>query len=236
MKNAIILCSGGIDSVTTAYYVKKKLKYDNTIFLFFNYGQKTLEKERECSKHHARILNAKFTEIKLDWLGEISNSLINKKGRVNKLTRKDLKNTEEESKNWYVPCRNVIFLTHALALAESLFIKDKQIYDIFVGFKNEGPESYPDTTKEFVSKMNELSKTACSHNFIIKAPAINNDKEDIIQYGIKLGIDYKKTYTCYVGKKRHCGTCLSCQLRKAGFYWAGVEDVTGYGVRGKFNL
>src|SRR3990167_1104976 len=116
MKNAIILCSGGIDSVTTAHYVKKQLRYNKIIFLFFDYGQKTVNEERKYSRLNSKKLKAKFEEVKLNWLGKISNSLINRKGKIKKLKKTDLKNTEEESKNWYVPCRNTVFITHALAL------------------------------------------------------------------------------------------------------------------------
>ena len=92
-RNAIILCSGGLDSVTTSFFVKKRLKYDKIVILFFNYGQRSLEQERKCSKKCAKDIGASFSEVRLDWLAGISNSLINKKGEVNKLTSKDLKDT-----------------------------------------------------------------------------------------------------------------------------------------------
>jgi 7-cyano-7-deazaguanine synthase len=227
-KVAIVLCSGGLDSVTTAHYVSEKLGYDNLIFLFFNYGQKSLTAERTCAKLCAKKLEGKFDEVKLDWLGKISGSLINKKGVVKKLSMKDLKDTKKESEKYYVPCRNTIFLTHALALAESIFVKSNKESDIFVGFKCEGNESYPDTTKEFVKEMSKLGKIGCSGNFEIKAPLISKDKEDIVLLGKKLGVDFRETFSCYVGKKKHCGECLACRLRQAGFHWAGVEDETNY--------
>jgi 7-cyano-7-deazaguanine synthase len=228
MTNAIVLCSGGIDSVTTAHYAKKKLGYEKLIILFFNYGQKTLEREREFSKKCAEELGGNFKEFELSWLGELSNSLINKNGQINELSEADLKNTKEESKNWYVPCRNTIFLVQALAYAEALSIKENQEYDLFVGFKFDGEGGYPDTTSEFVEKMNELSEIGCSKEIKIIAPLIKKDKEEIIQLGINLGIDMKCTYSCYVGKEKHCGKCLACQLRKAGFKWSGIKDVTKY--------
>jgi len=228
MKNAIILCSGGLDSVTTAHYVKKKLNYENIRILFFDYGQKALKQERTCSKKCVRDLKADFVEINLDWIKNISNSLINKNGRVKKLKINQLKNTKKESDKYYVPCRNTIFLTYALALAESLLIKDKQNYDIFVGFKCEGKESYPDTTKEFVNKINELSKISCNGRFRIIAPLIEKDKEDIILLGKKLNVDFKHSFSCYLGKNKHCGYCLACRLRQSGFYWANTEDPTEY--------
>ncbi len=224
MKNAIILCSGGIDSVATSYYVKKKLKYDKLIILFFDYGQKSIFLERKFSKNCAKNLDAEFIEMNLKELGKISDSLINKKGKIKEIKKKNLKNTKKESEKFYVPCRNTVFLTYALALAEAKFIKEKKEYSIFVGFKCEGEESYPDTTPEFVKKMNELSKIGCAKKFRIIAPMIKKDKEDIILLGEKLGVDFKKTVSCYVGKNKPCKKCLACKLREAGFYWAGVED------------
>jgi len=226
MKNAIVLCSGGLDSVTTAYWARKQ-GYGKITLLFFDYGQKTVKMERKCSKLCAQSLDAEFVEIKLDWLGKISDSLINKPGKIKKLERKDLKDTKKESEKYYVPCRNSIFIIHALALAESLLIKTGERNDILLGFKNEGEESYPDTTKEFVLEMNKLSKISCG-GFEIIAPVIEMDKEDIISLGNKLGIDYRKTFSCYIGTEKHCGKCLACMLRKEGFYWANVKDPTKY--------
>ena len=228
-KNAIILCSGGLDSAIAAFYAKNKLKYKRFKILFFDYRQKSLKQERRCSKMCAKALNADFIEIKLDWLGKISSSPINKEGEVKKLNRKDLKNTSEESKKFYVPCRNTIFLTNALALAESLWIKDKEKYDILVGFKCEGKESYPDATKEFVQEMNKLSKIGCSKYFKIISPLIEKDKEDIILIGKELKVNLADTFSCYVPiKGKHCGYCLACKLRKEGFYWANTKDTTKY--------
>ncbi len=227
-KNAIILCSGGLDSSVTSYYVKNKLKHDKLIILFFNYNQRTLDREKEASKRIAKKLNAKFIEINLKWLGDISNSLINTNKKAKKLTRKQLKDTKKESEKFYVPCRNTIFLINAIALAEALFIKEKKIYDIFVGFKNEGKESYPDTTIKFVKQMNKLSKISTNFKGKIIAPLIKKDKEDIILLGKKLNLDLSKTYSCYVSNNIHCGSCLACQLRKAGFYWANLKDKTRY--------
>ncbi len=229
MKNtAIILCSGGIDSTVTANYVKEKIKPEKKIILFFDYEQKSLLLERKFSKKCAKDINAEFIEIKLDWLGKISNSLINKKGAIKTISKEDLINTKEESEKFYVPCRNTVFLSYALALAESISTKEKSEVEIFVGFKCEGKESYPDTTKEFVKQFNLLSKIGCNSKIKISAPLIFKDKEDIILLGKKLGVRFENTVSCYIGKKEQCGKCLACKLRRAGFYWAGIKDPTKY--------
>ena len=225
MEEAIIICSGGLDSVVTAHYVKK-LGYRKLNVVFFNYGQRSLKAERECAKKCTKNVNAFFKEIKLKELSTISGSLINKGGFVNRLSRMDLKNTGRESQKFYVPFRNGIFLSYAIAFADSLFAKNKSKCDIFVGFKNEGKEFYPDTTKKFVKAINKIAEATESKPRII-APLINKDKEDIILLGKKLGVNLGHTHSCYFSNKA-CGKCLACMLRKEGFYWANIEDPTFY--------
>ena len=228
MKNAIVLCSGGLDSVVTAYYVRKKRNYDSMIILFINYSQRNYCAERKFSKRNASDLNARFIEIRLNEIYKLSNSLLNSNKRAIKLKRKDLKNTKNESKKWYVPCRNLVFISYALALAELIFLRDKIKSDIFLGFKNEGNEYYPDTTADFLNSLNKVSNISTAGKYKILAPLIKKDKEEIILLGVKLGIDFKKTFSCYTNEKVHCGTCLACKLRQEGFYWANVADPTEY--------
>ena len=228
MKNAIVLCSGGLDSVVTAHYVKKVLRYNHVAILFFNYGQRSYKAEKKSALRCAEELNGSFRKIRLDELRKLSVSLINIKETARKIKRNDLKDTKNESKKWYVPCRNLMFLSYALALIESNFIKDKRKRDIFVGFKNEGKENFPDTTKGFVNLMNRLSLKTTENKGRIIAPLIKKNKEDIILLGKKLGIDFKKTFSCYINEKVHCGVCLACRLRREGFYWANVTDPTRY--------
>jgi len=227
-KSAIVLCSGGLDSFVTAYYVKKKLGYDKITILFFNYGQKSLLLERKCAKKCAFQLKADFQEINLSILKELSTSLINIPGKVSRLKRKALYDTKKETKKWYVPGRNTLFLSYALSLADSLYISQNKRCDIFVGFKCEGKESYPDTTQEYISNLNKIAGKAFSSSFQIKAPLIKKDKEDIISLGKRLGVNYEDTFSCYIGIKKHCGYCLACKLRQEGFYWANTKDPTEY--------
>ena len=215
----------------TAHYVKNRLKYKKLIILFFNYGQRTVKQERYFSKKCAKNLNAEFEEAILPELKKLSTSLLNSNVKAKTIKRNQLKNTSKESLKWYVPCRNLIFLSYALALAESLYIKNKEKYGIFIGFKNEGKEFYPDATSKFIEQINNLQKTVTNKGIKIIAPLINKDKEEIIKIGKKLDINFNETYSCYSGAKTnniHCGYCLSCRLRKEGFYWSGIKDPTIY--------
>ncbi len=227
MKSAIVLCSGGIDSVTTAYLAKSRT-YKEIHILFFDYGQRSIDGERKCSLKCAEDLNCDFKEVNVKEISTFSPSLINVKKAHNEMSRENLKDTKKESENWYVPMRNLIFLSYALAYAEYLDITKSEKNDIFVGFKNDGKESFPDTTPDFVESVNEISKVSSKGKYKIIAPLIEKDKEDIILLGKKLGVDFVNTYSCYISGKIHCGTCLACALRKEGFRWANLEDHTKY--------
>lgn len=227
MKNAIVLCSGGLDSVVTAYYVRKKLGYGRVLVLFFNYKQRTVKAERKASKRCALDLGVYFKEIKLKELAKISTSLINSKEQVSKVSRKDLQNSHAEHNKYYVPFRNGIFLSYALAISDRFFIKNKQIWDIFVGFKCEGKEHYPDTTPKFIKAVNNLAKISKIKTKIF-APLIKKDKDEIVKLGQELGVNLARTFSCYTDDKIHCGTCLACRLRQEAFYWANIRDKTEY--------
>lgn len=226
MKSAIVVCSGGLDSVTAAHYVRKE-GYGVRV-LFFNYGQRNYFMEKKCAENCSSDLGAEFIEIDLRYLGEISSSMLNSSKEHKKLTRGNLKDSREESDKWYVPSRNLVFLSNALSIAESLVIKGGGVSEIFVGFKNEGDDPFPDATREFVDLLNNVSQTSTKGQFKIIAPLIEKDKEDIVLLGRDLGVDFSKTWSCYVGGDKHCGTCLACRLRQEGFKWAGVEDPTDY--------
>lgn len=248
-KRALVLCSGGLDSVTTAFFVKKRLEYNELGIVFFDYAQKSLFHERQAAVRCAQTLNATFYEIRLPELGRLSFSLINKEGYVKQLSPEELGDTQKESARFYVPARNTLFLSYALALAESLAhsqpekgvpdtkgiarnnprgVQEQNVPDIFIGFKNDGNESFPDSTQSFLDRMNALASIACLQPAAIAAPLITYDKEDIVALGAQLGVDFTQTWSCYRGRHLQCGTCLACRLRQAGFIWSGIPDPTPY--------
>ena len=233
MKNAIILCSGGLDSVTTSYYIKDK--YKKLKFLFFNYGQRAVKEEEFCCKEIAKKLNGEFLKVELKWLGDISTAMLNNPGEIPTTSDKDLENSNKELLNWWVPCRNSVFLINALAFAESEFLKNKEKYDVIIGLKNEGQEHFKDTTEKFVKKVNELVEDSTNDgDYNIIAPLIKMDKTEVTKLGVKLEIPFELTYSCYIengfenGKPVHCGKCLNCMLRKKGFYWSNIKDPSLY--------
>jgi len=234
MKNAIILGSGGLDSVVCGYYTKLKMHYDNLIFLFFDYGQRTLKQEEECLKFHAKKLGWKIIKVDITWLGEISGSFINNDGSEFPVTTDEIMKDKEKEKsmilNWIVPCRNTVFLSVALAHAEAYDLKGRGKFDIFVGFDG-GSVRYKDTTPKFIGFFNKLINE-CTENgdYKVISPLIKKDKDEIIKIGQELGVDFTKTYSCYIGGEGlvHCGKCSNCMYRKQAFYWAGLEDPSTY--------
>ena len=242
MKRGLMLLSGGLDSVATAYYVKKKLKYDVLDVLYVDYGHRAHEQELFCVNKIASLLSSTVHTVSMDWLGDLSGSYINRTGTFPKTTTTDLGNVKKGKKellNWWVPCRNSLLLLAGLAHAESTYLNTKKKYDIFIGFKDEGKIPMKDATKAFLDDMNALVNNATHHGFYtFKAPLLKYDKTDVVKLGETLNIPWEYTYSCYTGsgfitvnnKKipLHCGTCLNCQLRKKGFYWSAVTDPSRY--------
>lgn len=235
--NAIIILSGGLDSSVVAYQVKnknpKKIKS-----IFFNYNQRTLRQEEFAAREISKRINAEFIKVDIQWLGKISNSLINTKEKVKETTEKDIEDIEKENKdiiNWWIPCRNSLFINIALAYAESYYLLKKEIYDVYIGIKDEGKVAMKDTTKEFLEVMNRMQKHATNDGiYKIISPLINKDKPETVEIGNKLKIPFELTYSCYIGepfknnKLVHCGYCSNCMQRKKAFHFSSVNDPSNY--------
>jgi len=132
----------------------------------------------------------------------------------------------------YVPARNTIFLSLALAYAEVL-----KSFDIYVGVNAVDYSGYPDCRPEFIAAFERLANVATKAGveggrFRIHAPLIQLTKAEIIHLGMSLGVDYGQTHSCYAPNAdgAACGRCDSCQIRRAGFVTAGVPDPTRYAV------
>ena len=117
MKNIILLCSGGLDSGTLAYYIKKKLNPKNFKILFIDYSQRTLKQELKASKNIAKKLKADFIKVPLKFLNNISTSIINTNKKTTKSNPNSIKQEKNDILNWWVPCRNSLFILTALAFA-----------------------------------------------------------------------------------------------------------------------
>ena len=206
----VILLSGGLDSTTVLYYALSK-GFDCHCIIF-DYNQRH-KKEINIAKKIATAAKAKYKVIKLD-LNWNKTSLIGKDKKIpnHKTIKKGYIPTT------YVPGRNTIFLSNALAYAET--IKAKYI---FLGINAVDYSSYPDCTPQYLKAMQNVFK-ALNNGIEILAPIEHFSKKEIIQLGLKLNVPYKNTWSCYSGTKKPCGKCDSCKLRAKGFAEAGIND------------
>ena len=225
-KKAIVLLSGGLDSATTAAVALAK-GFD--IFcLSFRYGQR-----HSVELHSARNLAALFhaTEhlvIDID-LAKIGGSALT--DNINVPKNRNETEMRREIPITYVPARNTIFLSYALAWAEVLGIAD-----IFIGVNAIDYSGYPDCRPEYIisfERMANLATKAAVENRLqikINTPLIEMTKTEIIIKGTELGVDFSLTHSCYdpLQNGRACGQCDSCLLRKEGFEKAGIKDPVAY--------
>ncbi len=223
---AVVLSSGGLDSTTVMAMAAEAGYYIYS--LSFSYGQRHVF-ELEAARKIARQMNAAgHLVIDVD-LKKIGGSALTDDIQVPKVDSFDA--IGQEIPLTYVPARNTIFLSYALAWAEVL-----QVSDIFIGVNAVDYSGYPDCRSEFIAafeKMANLATKAAVEGRIhikIHTPLIHMSKADIIREGTRLGVDYAVTHSCYdpAPDGRACGHCDSCLLRKKGFADAGVKDPTSY--------
>ncbi|MHC1611185.1 MAG: 7-cyano-7-deazaguanine synthase QueC [Candidatus Methanospirareceae archaeon] len=221
-KNAVCVCSGGIDS-TVAATVASYEGYE-LYFIHASYGQRAEARERGAVEEIARYLGANELKfVRIPFLKELGGSSLTEIERAVPVPE-DL--DKEETPSTWVPSRNLILLAHASAYAEVIGADA-----IFVGFNAEEARAYPDNDVEFVKRFNTvLEKAVASYSQppVVKAPLVHLLKPAIIKKGVEVEAPLHLTYSCYLGKEQHCGICASCLRRKRGFREAGVEDPTEY--------
>lgn len=221
-KKAIILFSGGLDS-TTCLVIAKSQAF-SCYALSFSYGQKhSIEVKQACKiAERYGVIEHKLLTLPLNDLG--GSSLTD-----SKLPVSDYQGGSTIP-NTYVPARNTIFLSFALAWGEVIGAQD-----IFIGANHVDYSGYPDCRPDYLRAFENMAKFATKagingEQFKIHAPLLQMNKAEIIRKGIRLGVDYSQTISCYRAdaKNRACGTCDSCTYRKKGFTEAGVPDPTQY--------
>lgn len=223
-KKAVILLSGGLDS-TTCLAIAKSQNFA-CYALSFDYGQ----------KNKSELITAKYVAEKMDVIehkifnlpiGELHGSALTD----SKIAVQDYKG-DGKIPSTYVPARNTIFLSIALAWAEIV-----GAHDIFFGANAVDYSGYPDCRPEYKDAFQRLANLSAKESiesateiFKIHAPLILLTKKEIITTGIKLGVDYSMTVSCYrADAQGHaCGKCDSCTFRKKGFTEAGIADPTRY--------
>lgn len=212
MNSAIILLSGGLDSVVSLALKQKELSIKHA--LIFNYGQKSFEKEFSAAKKVSEYYNIHLECINLDFLKSITNTSLVSTLDVPNLDFEKIEDknvTQDSMKNVWVPNRNALFLNIAAAYADSF------LYDfIIIGANKEEAETFTDNSKKFINDMNELLKTSTNHDIEVVAPLIDYDKNEIVQKAIELDVPLLLINSCYNNTDRHCGHCESCiRLKRA---------------------
>lgn len=225
MKRAVVLLSGGLDSATTLAICRADGFEAHA--LSFRYGQRHAQ-ELQAAAKVAQSLGA--TEHRT---AEIDLRLFGGSSLTDEIAVPKARSAEEMTgkiPNTYVPARNTIFLSYALAFAETI-----GAHDIFLGVNALDYSGYPDCRPEFIRAFEQLANLATRVGvegapFRIHAPLIALTKAEIIGRGISLGVDYSLTLSCYdpASDGRACGQCDSCQLRLKGFREAGWEDPIAY--------
>jgi 7-cyano-7-deazaguanine synthase len=221
---AVVLLSGGLDSTTVLALAQREGHTLNA--LSFRYGQRH-DREVEAAQRIARrygVARHEIATIDLRMFGgsALTSDIAVPKGR-------DVAHSADVPIT-YVPARNTIFLSYALAFAE---VTDAR--DIFIGVNALDFSGYPDCRPEYIRAFQHMANLATrlgteGEQISIRAPLINLTKAQIISLGTSLGVDYSMTTSCYDPSDdgAACGECDACQLRLAGFSSAGIADPIAY--------
>lgn len=231
-KNAVVLLSGGLDSTTVLAWARSEGRQVDA--LSFAYGQRH-QGELACAARQAKQLGARSHRVVElthlgDWVAQKSSLVAGSKLAV----PQGEDPTRDEIPNTYVPARNTLFLSYALALAECV-----DATEIWIGVNALDYSGYPDCRPEFIAAFESLGNLATASavtgtSLKIRAPLQDLRKFEIIQKATQLGVDLSDTVSCYSpttgaqGELLACGQCDSCKLRKEGFLAAKVPDPTRY--------
>ncbi len=221
MKNAVVLLSGGLDSATVLAIARSQ-GYE-CYALSVDYGQRH-HSELAAAERVAGVLGAReHRVVNIDLTGFGGSALTDSRIAVPEQLSVGIPLT-------YVPARNTIMLSLALAWAEVLHAQD-----IFIGVNAVDYSGYPDCRPAYIDAFERMANLATQaavegHPLTLHAPLLHLSKAEIIREGNRLGVDYAATVSCYQADElgRACGVCDSCRLRRAGFEAAGVVDPTQY--------
>lgn len=219
MSGAVLLLSGGLDSTTVASIVSRDGM--RVVALTIDYGQRhsrELEAARKVAAHYA------FEEhmtVSLNMTGIGGSALTDMSIGVPEPGGEGIPST-------YVPARNTVFLSLALALAEA-----RDCDSIYIGANAVDYSGYPDCRPEYIEAFNRMAALAVKRGIEgrpikVEAPLVQLSKADIIKLGTGLAAPYALSWSCYRGGQKACGRCDSCSIRRRGFHEAGLEDPLEY--------
>lgn len=214
-KDAVIVLSGGMDSVTLLYEQQARI----ALAITFDYGSNHNQREAMYAKQHCQLLGIEHLLIPLEFMSRYFKSSLLE--GADAIPEGDYDDTN--MKSTVVPFRNGIMLSIACGIAESRGLTKVMIANHF------GDHAiYPDCREEFIRPMSEAMRAGTYVGVEILAPYTGISKTDIALIGKRLGVDYSQTYSCYKGGELHCGKCGTCVERKQALHDAGIVDNTLY--------
>ncbi len=221
MNKAIILLSGGLDSVVSLAITKESC--NDIIALTFDYGQKSYLAEKRAAEKISQYYDIEHKVIDLDWLSVISTSSLTTKDTIPYISRDNLDNkliAQNTAKSVWVPNRNGLFVNIAACFAEAYN------YDtIVIGANKEEGATFKDNTIEFINAINTSLKNSVNSQIELIAPLINMTKEKIVNIALEKNVPLELIHSCYISEEKHCGFCESCQRLKRALELNGRTDI-----------
>ena len=213
----VVLCSGGMDSVTALYWARKE--HDVAAAVSFDYGSKHNHREIPFAAEHAARLGVRHQEIPLSFMGNLfSSALLASGGEI-----PEGHYQAENMRQTVVPFRNAIMLSIAAGWAESIGAGG-----LVIAAHTGDHVIYPDCREEFMRAMGDAMRLGTYAEVALLRPFIELDKAGIAALGAQLGVDFARTWSCYRGEEIQCGRCGTCVERREAFARAGLPDPTIY--------
>lgn len=215
MRDAVMVLSGGVDSVTMLHEYKEWI----ALAVSFDYGSNHNAREIECARYQCALLGIEHLVIPLGFMHDhFESSLLSGSEAI-----PEGHYSAENMKSTVVPFRNGIMLAAAAGLAESKGLS-------YIMIANHGGDHtiYPDCRPGFIYAMSKAIEEGTYTKSRIYAPYTDISKTDIVRRGLQAGVDYSHTYSCYKGGEKHCGRCGTCVERREAFALAGIEDPVEY--------
>lgn len=213
----VVLCSGGMDSVTALYWARRE--HAVVAVASFDYGAKHNHRELPLAAEHAAKLGVRHEVIALDFVNRLFASDLLKSGG-------DIPEGHYEAANMkqtVVPFRNAIMLAITCGFAESVGAEG-----LVIAAHGGDHAIYPDCREDFMRAMGDAMRLGTYAGVQLLRPFIAMKKEDIAAAGARLGVDFARTWSCYKGGAVHCGKCGTCVERREAFALAGLNDPTVY--------
>lgn len=215
--NVVVLCSGGMDSVTALYWSRRE--HDVTAAVSFDYGAKHNAREIPFAAEHAAKLGVRHEVIALEFVNRLfASDLLQSGGEI-----PEGHYEAENMKQTVVPFRNAIMLSIACGVAESAGAEA-----VAIAAHGGDHAIYPDCREDFMRAMGETMRLGTYAGVRLLRPFIGMNKGQIAAEGARLGVDFARTWSCYKGGAEHCGKCGTCVERREAFAQAGLEDPTVY--------